>query len=176
MTNNQVGGNVDNVRRKLLRTSIVMGGAFAAGQIPYRRPETKSFFGVRSAWAQPTVPYTFDVSFQVSGTGGPGTACQNSIIDDIKVQVVPVPPAGTVLVCTPTTDDPNNLDLPTFSSTTVPTDDDGCVNFAKLDLIGNVPNPPLAIGSILTMTVTFEDQATFGTVSAASNLTIVAAC
>jgi len=176
MTDNRSNGGVDEVRRKLLRTSLVLGGAFAAGQIPYSRPEIKSFFGVRSAWAQPSVTPTFVVSLQVSNLGGPGTACQNAIIDNIKVQVVPPPPAGTVLLCTPTTNDPNNLNLPMFSSTTVPTDAAGNVMFAKFDLIGNVPNPPLAIGSILTMTVSFNDPATFGSASASTSLTIIATC
>lgn len=176
MANKRPGGDVDNIRRKLLRTSIVLGGAFAAGQIPYSRPATKSFFGVRSAWAQPSVTFTFDVSISVSNQGGPGTACQNAIIDPINVCVTPPPPTGTVLECLPTTNDPNNSNLPAFSSTTQSTDSSGCVMFAKLDLTGNVPSPPLAIGSILTLTVRFRDQATFGSVSASTSLEIVAAC
>ncbi len=176
MTTNRTSGDVDEVRRKLLRTSMVLGGAFAAGQIPYSRPQAKSFFGVRSAWAQPSVMFNFEVSFDVSGQGGPGTVCQNAIIDNIKVQVTPVPPVGTLMRCAPTTDDPANPTLIMTTSTTAPTDAAGCVRFAKIDLTGNVPNPPLAIGSILTMTVTFDDQATFGSSFGVTKLTVVAAC
>lgn len=46
--------NVDVVRRKLLKTTAVAGGFLAAGHLPYAKPAVKSFFGVRSAWAQPT--------------------------------------------------------------------------------------------------------------------------
>ena len=46
--------HVDNVRRKLLKSSMVAGGFLAAGHIPYTKPAVKSFFGVRSAWAQPS--------------------------------------------------------------------------------------------------------------------------
>lgn len=174
MTKKRHGGGVDEVRRKLLRTSIVLGGAFAAGQIPYSRPETKSFFGIRSAYAQPSVMFSISCSFTVSADQGPGTACQNAIIQNVMAQATPAPPTGTLLRCTPTTDDPANSTLPTTTSTTVPTNATGGVMFAQIDLTGNVPNPPLAVGSILTMTVTFDDQATFGTATCSNQLTIVA--
>lgn len=178
MTKKHDRGGVDDVRRKLLRTSVVLGGAFAAGQIPYSRPEIKSFFGIRSAYAQPSVVYSISCSFEVSlpVPPSPGQACQNAVIQNVVAQVTPVPLAGTVLQCTPTTDDPLNSTLPNFSSTTVPTDAAGMVSFASLDLIGNVPNPPLAIGSILTMTVTFQDTATFGSAFCSNDLEIIASC
>lgn len=44
--------SVDEVRRKLLRSTAVLGGAFMAGQVPYASPAVKSFFGTREAWAQ----------------------------------------------------------------------------------------------------------------------------
>lgn len=47
--------HVDAVRRKLLKSSLVAGGFLAAGHLPYSKPAVKSFFGVRSAWAQPSV-------------------------------------------------------------------------------------------------------------------------
>ncbi|MCP4204882.1 MAG: hypothetical protein GY769_23485 [bacterium] len=53
---------VDAVRRKLLKSSMVAGGFLAAGHLPYSKPALKSFFGVRSAWAQPS-------SFMVQFTG-----------------------------------------------------------------------------------------------------------
>ena len=148
---------IDPIRRKLLRTSMVLGGVFAVGQLPYERPRLKSFFGVREAWAQLTGPFTIACSAEASTNQGPGTACQDAIIQNATAQVSPVPPAGTVLVCTPTTDDPNNADLPNTSTTFLGTDAAGMVSFAPLDLTGNVPNPPLAVGSVLTMTVTFQD-------------------
>lgn len=167
---------VDRVRRKLLRTSIVIGGGFAAGQIPYTRPETKSFFGVRSAWAQASVVYSISCSFDVSlpMPAVPGTACQNAVLQNIVVQVTPTPPTGTVLRCVPTTDDPANAGL--LPDDSVGTDATGKVTFADFDLTGNVPNPPLLVGSVLTMTVSFQNQATFGMASCSNSLTISAAC
>lgn len=55
MSENQRDLGVDQVRRKLLRSTAVLGGAFAAGQLPYDSPAVKSFFGTRSAWAQPSM-------------------------------------------------------------------------------------------------------------------------
>ncbi len=46
---------VDTVRRKLLRSSMVAGGFLAAGHLPYAKPAVKSFFGVRGAWAQVSI-------------------------------------------------------------------------------------------------------------------------
>ena len=166
----------DPIRRKLLRATLALGGAFAAGQIPYSRPALKRFFGVRAAWAQLTGPYTITCAAKVSRDAGPGTACANAIIQSGMAQVSPVPPAGTMLRCTPTTNDPNNANLPIFSSTTSATDAAGKVSFAMLDLTGNVPNPPLMVGSVLTLTVTFVDQATFGNADCVLQFTIVDAC
>lgn len=165
---------VDPVRRKLLRTSMVLGGGFALGQIPYARPRLKSFFGVREAWAQLTGPATIACTAEASASQGAGTACQDAIIQNITAQVSPVPPAGTQVQCRPTTNDPNNATLPNFSTTTMGTDAAGMVSFAPLNLMGNVPNPPLAVGSVLTLTTTFADQATFGTASCVNQFTIVA--
>lgn len=166
--------SADPVRRKLLRTSLVLGGGFALGQIPYVRPRLKSFFGVREAWAQLTGPATIACTAEASASQGAGTACQDAIIQNITAQVSPVPPVGTELRCRPTTSDANNATLPDFSTTTLATDAAGMVSFAPLDLTGNVPNPPLAVGSVLTMTVTFVDEATFGTASCVNQFTIVA--
>ena len=46
--------NLDSVRRGLLKSSLAAGGFLATGHLPYVKPAAKSFFGVRSAWAQPT--------------------------------------------------------------------------------------------------------------------------
>ncbi len=166
--------SVDAVRRRLLRTSAVFGGVFALGQIPYSKPAIKSFLGVRSAWAQPTGPsFTIECFAEASRGNGPGTACQNAIIQNVSAQVAPAPPAGTLLRCTPTTDDPTNATLPNFSSATVPTDGAGLATFAVMNLTGNVPSPPLAIGSVLTMTVTFDDQGMFGSATCVNQFTIV---
>jgi hypothetical protein len=173
MTKKDPGEGVDEVRRKLLRTSIVLGGAFAAGQIPYSRPQTKSFFGVRSAWAQPSVVYTITCSFEVSLPVPPvaGQACQEAVIQNITAQATPIPPVGTLLRCSPTTDDPANMGL--LPDDSLPTDAAGQVMFADFNFVTNVPNPLLSIGSIFTMTVTFDDQATFGTASCSNQLTII---
>lgn len=168
--------SVDEVRRKLLRATVVLGGAFAAGQLPYSRPEVKSFFGTRSAWAQTSVLYSISCSLAVSlpVPSVPGQACQNAVLQNLMAQVTPIPPVGTVLRCAPTTDDPANTGL--LPDDFLPTDAAGEVAFADFDLTGNVPNPPLAIGSVLTLTVTFQDQATFGAASCSNPLTITAAC
>lgn len=49
---------VDTVRRKLLKSSMVAGGLLAAGHLPYVKPAVKSFFGVRTAWAQASGNFT----------------------------------------------------------------------------------------------------------------------
>lgn len=157
MSEKNASDPIDPIRRKLLRTSVVLGGVFAVGQTPYAPPRLKSFFGVREAWAQLTGPFTITCSAEASAGQGPGTACQDAIIQNATAQVSPVPPVGTLLTCTPTTDDPANATLPDFSTTSAATDATGTVTFAQLDLTGNVPNPPLAEGSVLTMTVTFAD-------------------
>ena len=94
------------------------------------------------------------------------------MISGIVIQVSPIPPVGTVLRCTPTTDDANNEDLPMFSSTIKGTDGAGKVVFADFKLIGNVPNPPLAAGSVLTMTVSFNNAAV-GTATCVNRFTVV---
>ncbi|MFQ5524627.1 MAG: hypothetical protein ACE5GX_00065 [Thermoanaerobaculia bacterium] len=63
---------VDNVRRKLLKSSMVAGGFLAAGSLPYAKPAVKSFFGLRSAWAQPSVMAQFTGNLPDLG-GGQGT-------------------------------------------------------------------------------------------------------
>ena len=168
------GKAIDEVRRRLLRISVLMGGAVLGGHLPYSKPAVKSFFGVRSAYAQPSVVYTISCSMEISADQGAGTACQSAVITNSIAQVTPIPPVGTQLRCTPTTDDPANSTLPTTSSTTGGTDAAGQAAFAQLDLTGNVPNPPLAVGSVLTMTVSFVDAATFGAATCVTQITIVA--
>lgn len=170
------GPRVDQVRRKLLRSGLILGGAFAAGQIPYSRPAVKSFFGVRSAWAQASVVYTISCSFEVSlpMPAVPGQACQNAVLQNFMAQVTPIPPVGTVLRCTPTTDDAANTGL--LPDDFLPTDAAGQVMFANFDLTTNVPVPPLMVGSTVTMTVAFDDPATFGMASCFNTVTIIAAC
>ena len=63
-------GEVDNVRRKLLKSSLVAGGFLAAGHIPYVKPTIKSFFGVRTAWAQPSGTLTVQFTGNLPDLGG----------------------------------------------------------------------------------------------------------
>ena len=66
--------DLDPVRRKLLRSSLAAGGFLAAGHLPYVKPAVKSFFGVRSAWAQPTGVTTAQFSGDLADLGqGLGT-------------------------------------------------------------------------------------------------------
>lgn len=62
--------SVDMVRRKLLKSSMVAGGFLAAGHIPYAKPAVKSFFGVRTAWAQPTGILTAQFTGDLPDLGG----------------------------------------------------------------------------------------------------------
>jgi hypothetical protein len=61
---------VDAVRRKLLKSSLVAGGFLAAGHVPYSKPAVKSFFGVRTAWAQPSGPLTAQFLGSLPDLGG----------------------------------------------------------------------------------------------------------
>ncbi len=167
---------VDDVRRKILKSAMIAGGAFAAGSVPYSRPGVKSFFGVRAAYAQPSINYAISCSLEpaLPMPAVMGQVCQNGILQNIVATVTPIPPVGTVLRCTPTTDDPANMGL--LPDDFLPTNGAGQVMFFPLNLMTNVPNPPLQVGSTLTMTVTFNDPATFGMASCSSSLTIIAAC
>lgn len=167
------GPETDPVRRKLLRATALLGGAFAAGRLPYEKPAMKSFFGVRQAWAQGSGPFTLTCTAEVVPSPGPGQACQNSVVQNIMVQVSPIPPVGTQVQCVPTTTDANNATLPNFSTTNALTDATGKVTFAQLDLMGNVPNPPLAAGSVLTLTASLTNPGLIAT-SCGTQLTIVA--
>ena len=164
---------IDPVRRKLLRATAVLGGAFAAGALPYEKPSFKSFYGTRQAWAQGSGPSTLTCSALVVPSPNPGEACQDSVVQGVTVQVSPIPPVGTVIRCIPTTDDANNATLPDVSSTTATTDAAGQVTFAPLDLMGNVPNPPLAIGSLLSLNAEFVDKAAFDNAYCSSQFRIV---
>lgn len=61
---------VDTVRRKLLKSSMVAGGFLAAGHLPYAKPAFKSFFGVRTAWAQPSGILTAQFNGTLPDLGG----------------------------------------------------------------------------------------------------------
>lgn len=77
MTENRLEERVDQVRRKLLRASAVVGGGAVLGHLTYQKPAWKSFFGVRSAWAQPTAFFRHMVSGQL-GTLAPGNPDPNA--------------------------------------------------------------------------------------------------
>lgn len=64
---------VNDVRRKLLKASAVVGGSMVLGHLTYQKPAWKSFFGVRSAWAQPTSFMQHVLNGQL-GVLAPGTA------------------------------------------------------------------------------------------------------
>ena len=73
MTEERLEERVDSVRRKLLRASAIVGGGAVLGHVTYQRPAWKSFFGVRSAWAQPTSFLRHVLDGQL-GTQPPGAA------------------------------------------------------------------------------------------------------
>ncbi len=68
----RLGERVDDVRRKLLKASAVVGGGMVLGHLTYQKPAWKSFFGVRSAWAQPTSFLQLTLQNQL-GVLAPGT-------------------------------------------------------------------------------------------------------
>lgn len=72
MNEERLEERVDDVRRKLLKTSAVVGGTMVLGHLTYQKPAWKSFFGVRSAWAQPTSFLQHQFQGQL-GTSAPGT-------------------------------------------------------------------------------------------------------
>lgn len=73
MSEDRLEERVNDVRRKLLKTSAVVGGSMVLGHLTYQKPAWKSFFGVRSAWAQPTSFMQHVLDGQL-GTLAPGTA------------------------------------------------------------------------------------------------------
>lgn len=73
MSQERLEERVDSVRRKLIKASVVAGGGLALGHVTYQRPAWKSFFGVRSAWAQPTSFLQHILTGQL-GVLAPGTA------------------------------------------------------------------------------------------------------
>ncbi len=73
MAQERLDERVDNVRRKLIKASAVVGGGAVLGHVTYQRPAWKSFFGVRSAWAQPTSFLQHVLNGQL-GVLAPGTA------------------------------------------------------------------------------------------------------
>jgi hypothetical protein len=73
MSEERLEERVNDVRRKLLKASAVVGGSVVLGHLTYQKPAWKSFFGVRSAWAQPTSFMQHVLDGQL-GTQAPGTA------------------------------------------------------------------------------------------------------
>lgn len=73
MSEDRLDERVNDVRRKLLKASAVVGGSMVLGHLTYQKPAWKSFFGVRSAWAQPTSFLQHVLDGQL-GTSAPGTA------------------------------------------------------------------------------------------------------
>ena len=67
---------VDDLRRRLLRSSAILGGTFVVGHLPYRSPVLRSFFGVRNAYAQLSGPLMITLNGQL-GTMMP-PAMQNT--------------------------------------------------------------------------------------------------
>ena len=85
--------------------------------------------------------------------------------------VSPIPQVGTELICVATTNDPANPSAPPDIQ---PTNASGVVTFLSLDL-GSFGIPPIAVGSTLTLTVSFVDTATFGLATCVQNW-LVEAC
>lgn len=101
-------GHVDEVRRKLLKASAVAGGSLALGSLPYQKPEIKSFFGVRSAWAQATSFLEINMAGQL-GVQAPGTPDPSASQDAYEFQVLS---PNTQLTITATPD--GNIDPEIF--------------------------------------------------------------
>lgn len=67
---------LDSVRRRFLRAGLVAGSGLALGHLPWAKPEVKSFFGVRSAYAQASALVVCTVSptsLDFSAPAGPSS-------------------------------------------------------------------------------------------------------
>ena len=161
---------MDRRRRRLLKSSALLGGALATGKIGYVAPQVKSFVG-GAAYAGITPNYTISCSAIPEQSGQGGGACNDTKIVNIVALVSPLPPVGTELKCNATTDDPNNPGSTDISDVQM-TDTNGEVQFVDLDVFNAFPNPPLATGTTLTLEASFVDTSTFGTATCSGSFTI----
>ncbi len=101
-------GHVDEVRRKLLKASVAAGGSVALGSLPYAKPEIKSFFGTRGAWAQGSFFLEINMAGQL-GVQAPGTPDPLASQDAFEFHVLQ---PNTVLTITASPD--GNIDPEIF--------------------------------------------------------------
>lgn len=157
-------------RRRLLRALLISGGsAVTLGLLP-------------ATWATPVVetatlpPHAkasanaFNLSCQAE-TGFVGRRVpQNGQISQIKVNVPPIYPYNAELHCRVTTDDPHHTGNQ-FQTLSAFKGEDGAV-YPPFDLLTEVNKPPIAVGSTITFTVSFADQATFLDDSCSTTITV----
>lgn len=146
-------------RRRLLRALLISGGsAVTLGVLPatWATPVVETATLPPHAQASATA---FNLSCQAE-TGFVGRRVpQNGQISQIKVNVPPIYPYNAELHCRVTTDDPHHPS-DQFQTLSAFKGDDGAV-YPPFDLLTEVNTPPIAVGSTITFTVSFADQATF---------------
>jgi hypothetical protein len=156
-------------RRDTLKALAAAGGAVALSMLPngWEKPAVK--IGTLPAFAQVSPVYTI-----TCGAAGadqpPGQVNRDGVIINIQATVSPIPPQGTGVQDAITTDDPNH---PSLRESVATTNASGVADFANFDL-ANL-SPWLAFGTLITLTFTFSDQATFGTASCSTTLTVIRA-
>ena len=161
----------DRLRRKLLRSSALLGGALAAGHaLPYAKPGSKSFMGISSAYAVQTPGFMFSGCFAEEEFGVAGEVNPSGLVSSITATVSPIPPVGTAISLTVTSTDPLN---PTGTGSTAPTDAAGIAAFGDFDMFTDFGGAPtLPDGAVVSFTHAFVDTATFGTDTCVTNLTV----
>lgn len=132
------------MRRKLLKASAWAVGGALGGTIAYRKPFLRSFFGVRSAWAQPTAI----TSVRIDGFLGVGPA---GLAGDTGSDWwrLAVPGASTVLTISVTSDSFLDVELFLFAPGVDPTIGTNLLthSFAPYDAAS------LAAGELVTVTL-----------------------
>ena len=166
-------GRPDRLRRKLLKSSVLLGGAVAAGHaLPYVKPGSSSFEGIPSAYAFQTPTFSFTGSSAQDPDVNPGEVRQGGIVINITATISPIPPLGTQIDCAVTSTDPTNA---VGTGSTAGTDAAGVASFPNFSMLTGFPAPLVAVGSIVSFTFTFVDQATYGPSSRVESLTVVPA-
>ncbi len=169
---NRVDDRPDELRRKLLKSSALLGGAFAAAHaMPYVKPGSKSFEGIPSAYAMlsPGGPYLIPSCTAEDLSTLPGEVADDGIVTNITATVVPIPPTPLLIDCTPTSTDPAN---PSGTTASALTDAAGVATFPDFNMSTDWPSPLVQVGEDVTFTHSFNDPAC-GPDTCATTLTVV---
>jgi len=114
----------------------------------------------------------FDLSCQADGGLKNQRVAQDGQITNIKVYIPPIYPYNVELYCRVTTSDPRYRAKQFQTLSAFKKDDDGVV-YPTFDLLAEVNDPVIAVGSTITFTVTFADQEQFLDDSCSTTITVV---